>query len=80
MDAPAKLIAVTSMAASNILLLFQSAHVLRTKKTSEETADSIPKPVQILSNTRHLPGVSFGIKLKYRFVARRRKGTYRVTI
>jgi hypothetical protein len=80
MDAPTKVRKVTSMTASKNLLLFQSAHVLRMKKDSEQIADNMPKAEQILSNTRHSPGVSSGIRVRYRFVARRINGTYRVTI
>jgi hypothetical protein len=79
-DAAINVTKVDSMAASTILFLSQSTYVLRMKKHSEKMADAISRPVAILSNTRHLPGFSFGVKLRYRFVARRIKGRYRVTI
>jgi hypothetical protein len=47
-DTTRKAKAVDAMAASNILLLFQSAYVLRMKKHSEKTTDTIPRPESIL--------------------------------
>jgi hypothetical protein len=61
-DATRKAKKVDAMAASKILLLSQSAYVLRMKKHSEKTTDTIPIPESILANTRHLLGLSFGVK------------------
>jgi hypothetical protein len=77
-DATRKAKKVDAMAASKILLLSQSAYVLRMKKHSEKTTDTIPIPESILANTRHLLGLSFGVKFIYRFVVRRINGRYRV--
>lgn len=44
---------VDSMTASTILLLFQSAYVLRMKIHSENMADTAVRPVTILFNARH---------------------------
>jgi hypothetical protein len=79
-DAPTKVKKMDSMDMSKILFLFQSAYVLRMKKNSEKTTDTIPIPESISSNTWHLLELSFGLKLRYRFEVRRTKGRYRVTI
>lgn len=80
MDATEIVKKVDSMAASTILLLFQSTYVLRMKKHSESMADTISRPVAILPDTLHLLRFSFEIKLAYRFEMKRIKRRYRVTI
>lgn len=71
---------VDSMATSTILLLFQSAYVLSTKKHSEQVSDIRPKDEEILINIRQLLVSSFGAKVRYRFVVVIKKGTYRAMI
>lgn len=79
-DAMTKVRKVDIVTTSKILLLSQSAYVLRMKRHSEQTTCIMPKPEHILSNIRHLPGFPFGVKLRYRPVVSRIKGRCRVTI
>jgi hypothetical protein len=71
---------VAAMVTSTILLWFQSAYVLRTKKHSEQETDIMLKHEQILFNNWHLSEFSFGMKFIYKCPAKRRKGTYRAMI
>lgn len=70
---------VATIVASTILLLFQSAYVLRRKKHSEQDTDIKLKHEQIVFNNWHLSEFSFEMKFIYRCPVKRRKGTYRVT-
>jgi hypothetical protein len=79
-DAMIKVKKVDSVAASNILFLFQTTYVLRMNKHSEKMTDATPRPVPIIPNTWHLFELSFEVKFKYRFTERMIKGRYRVTI
>lgn len=79
-DATIKAKKVVTMAASKNLLLFQRAYVLSMKKYSAKMTDTMPIAESTLANTLHLSGVSFGLKLIYRFVVRRIKGRYRAII
>jgi hypothetical protein len=77
-DTTRKVKKTDSMVMSKILFLFQSAYVLRMKKHSEQMTDTTPRPESILPNTRHLLGLLFEVKSKYRFAVTMIKGRYRV--